>query len=78
MACACKVKQQVSLLEKYYGTKKLPSKKTDISGAVTMFFKKMFLWLLMLPIMPVMFLFTVCRKFFTNKPIRIDKFLKFR
>jgi hypothetical protein len=76
MACACKVNKQIEKINKIYGTQK--TVKTDIRGLVSIFFKKILLFILYIPLIPFFSLYLLIRKFFTNKPIVIDKFVKRR
>ena len=78
MACACKVTQHISKVEERYGTKVLPTKKTDISGMVKLVLKNILLMLLMLPFIPIIILYVLIRNCFTKKAISIDKFLKMK
>jgi hypothetical protein len=76
MACACKVNKQIEKINKIYGTQE--TVKTDIRGLVSIFFKKILLFILYIPLIPFFSLYLLIRKFFTNKPIVIDKFVKRR
>ena len=76
MACACKVNKQIEKINKIYGTQE--TVKTDIRGLVSLFFKKILLFILYIPLIPFFSLYLLIRKFFTNKPIVIDKFVKRR
>lgn len=76
MACACKVNKQIEKINKIYGTQE--TVKTDIRGLVSIFFKKILLFILYIPLIPFFSLYLLIRNFFTNKPIVIDKFVKRR
>ena len=76
MACACKVNKQIEKINKIYGTQE--TVKTDIRGLVSIFFKNILLFILYIPLIPFFSLYLLIRKFFTNKPIVIDKFVKRR
>lgn len=76
MACACKVNKQIEKINKIYGTQE--TVKTDIRGLVSIFFKKILLFILNISLMPIFGVYLLIRKFFTNKPIVIDKFVKRR
>lgn len=78
MACACKVNRQISLIEKHYGTNALPSKKTHIADDIKLFFKKGIIFLICIPFIPIMVLYTIIRKCFTKKPIELDKIFKIK
>ena len=78
MACACKVTQHVSKIEERYGTKVLPSKKTDISGKVKLAVKKTLFGLIILPFIPIIFLYLLIRNCFSKKAISLDKILKIK
>lgn len=75
MACACKVNKQIEKIHKIYGTE--PKRhETNIRGIVSNFFHKVLILILCIPLMPFFGLYLLIRKFFTNKPIVIDKFVK--
>lgn len=74
MACACKVAQHVQEIHSKYGSK--PMVKTNIKEKINIFFKKMFIFLLCLPILPFIFLFLLIRKIVTNKPLSLKRFIK--
>lgn len=76
MGCACKVNTHINKIEQHYGTKILPSKKTNISNSIKLFFKKCAIGLICLPFTPFIFLFIGARKIITNKPISLDKLIK--
>jgi hypothetical protein len=75
MGCNCKVKQQISKIEKHYGTKILPSKKTNIIDNIKTSIKKMGYWFIIFPFIPLMLIFVFYRKK-TKKIILIDKLIK--
>lgn len=74
--CACKVNRQISEIEKRYGTKVMSAKKTHIADDIKLFFKKMGLYIICLPFVPIIVLYILIRKCFTEKPISIDKFIR--
>ena len=74
--CACKVSRQISEIEKRYGTKAMPAKKTHIADDINLFLKKMGIHIICLPFVPIMILYVLIRKCFTEKPISIDKFIR--
>lgn len=76
MGCACKVNRHISKIEERYGTKVLPNKKTHIVNDIKLFFKKTGIFLVCLPFIPIMVLYVLLRKCFTNKPMSIDKIFK--
>ena len=78
MACACKVDKQITLIEKQYGTKVLPTKKTRMSDDVKIFFKKIAIGLICVPFIPLFFIYVLIRNCFTKKPISIDNFFKIK
>ena len=43
---------------------------------IKLFFKKMGIYIICLPFVPVMILYVLMRKCFTEKPISIDKFIR--
>lgn len=60
MACACKVSQNITYLQKKYGVKEKVSKKTNIKLKVKVFFKKIiigFICILFFPIFLILVLF---------------------
>ena len=77
MACACKVNKQIEKIHKIYGTES-KRRETNIRGIVSIFFQKVLILILCIPLMPFFGLYLLIRKFFTNKPIVIDKFVKRR
>jgi hypothetical protein len=76
MGCACKVQTHINRIEKYYGTKVLPNKKTDIANMLKTFCKKVFVATICLPFIPIILVYTGVRKMFTNKPIVLDNLIK--
>lgn len=74
MACACKVNQQLSYMQKMYGNRQLNSSepKTHIVQDIKVFFHKLGLMLLLIPLMPLMFIFLVGRSIFRKTPLKID------
>ena len=56
MACACKVNKQLDYLHKKYGNEIPVSKTTRIGFKIKEFFKNIWIYLLMLPLLPLMFL----------------------
>lgn len=76
MGCSCKVKRHLTKIEKQYGTKILPSKKTEISNQIKLTLKKIGVWILLLPLTPLMIIWILTRKIFTNKPIFIGNLIK--
>lgn len=77
MACACKVNKQIEKIHKIYGTE-TKRHETNIRGLVSNFFQKVLIIILYIPLTPFFSLYLLIRKFFTNKPIVIDKFVKRR
>lgn len=76
MSCACKVNQQLSYIERRYGTKNLntPKPKTDITGAVKRTLKKSVIGTMLILISPVMLLYMGGRSIITRKPFIMDNF----
>ena len=72
MACACKVNQQLTFLQKKYGTNIPVSKTTNIRGKVRATFRKVVLAPFILIASPIIFVYVVLHK----GPITIDKVLK--
>lgn len=76
MGCACKVKQQMDDIQRLYGTNIPPSKKSDIIGYLKNLLKKSLLFILTLPLFPLVFIFVVVRMVFTKSPLKLDKLVK--
>ena len=80
MACACKVNQEIDKIHKYYSVKGKSSKDDDNKMSVN---KKdaaitAFIYLLMLPLLPLMFLFVIFHAVLSrDKRISMKKFLGF-
>lgn len=77
MACACKVNTQINKIQEKYGVSK-PTVKTNIKGQISIFFKNLLLLLMCLPLCPLILLYIIVRKCFTNKPISISRFIKLK
>jgi hypothetical protein len=78
MGCACKTNQQISYLQRKYGDKQPKSKSTNIRNIVSVSVKNILIFLLLLPIMPIIFIFLAFRHIFTKKPIDINKTFKIK
>ena len=78
MGCACKTNQQISYLQKKYGDKQPKSKATNIRNMVSVSIKNILIAILMIPIMPIILIFLICRHIFTKKPIDINKTFKIK
>lgn len=77
MACACKVTQQINYLQKKYGTNMPKSNKKDFKLNVRLLLEKLFLSLLIIPILPFMLLHILFVAIFKKKKnIQIDRFFK--
>ena len=74
MACACKVTEHINKMQKQYGVKQ-PTIKTNMKGLVTIFFRKVLIWLICLPFIPIFTIGLIIRKLITNKPISISGFI---
>lgn len=70
MACACKVSQQLSFIEKKYGTKTKVSKKTDISVRVKLVFNAILNAIIVILAAPVMLVSILLNR---KKVININK-----
>jgi len=75
MGCACKVGKQIDKIHKQYGTIP-PTVKTNIKEKILIFFKKILISIILIPLYPVIFLYLIIRGFITNKPISISRFIK--
>lgn len=78
MGCACKVSKHINKIEQQYGTNIRPSKKTDIGAYIKGVIKKSAITLLLLPFIPLMFVYVLVRNCFTKKTISIDKLFKLK
>lgn len=76
MGCACKVSKHVNKIEQQYGTNIRSAKKTDIGAYIKQTLKKAVIITILLPIIPIMFLYVLVRNRFTKKAISIDKVFK--
>ena len=75
MGCACKVQTHINQIEKHYGTKVLPNKKTNITSIVRTFLKKSVIAIICVPFIPLILFYLGIRKMFTNKPIVLDNLI---
>ena len=79
MACACKVNQEIDRINKYYSYNKKsredkPRMKVNKKDAVTV----MFIYLLLLPLVPFIFLFVILFSLFSkSKKISLGNLLGF-
>ncbi len=72
MACACKVNKQIDYLHKKYGHNIPVSKPTMLKFKIGEFFKKIWLYILIVPILPIMVLHVLGTALFgKNKTIKI-------
>lgn len=78
MGCACKVSRHINKIEQQYGTNIRPSKKTDIGAYIKGSIKSGAIILLLLPFIPLMFVYVLVRNCFTKKTISIDKLFKLK
>lgn len=70
MACACKVTQQLTYLQKKYGTNQPGNKKTDVRTRIKVFFVNLMNGIISLLLAPLMIIsILILRK----KPINITK-----
>jgi len=77
MACACKVNRDISYLQKRYGVKNTPEQKeTHIRENARIFFEKVGIFILTLPFIPIMFLWTIIRAMSNKTPINISKLFR--
>ena len=78
MSCACKVVKHINKINEYYGSENRVTIKTNITDKINVFFKKLFLWVLLLPFMPIIVLYVLVNKWFFKKVISIDKLFKIK
>lgn len=77
MGCACKVNRDISYLQKRYGVKNIPEQKeTHIRQNVRIFLERVGLFILTLPFIPIMFLWTIIRAAVNKTPINISKLFR--
>lgn len=75
MACACKVNQQLSYMQKMYGNRQLNSSepKTHMAEDIKAALHKVGMMILLIPLMPIMFVFLVSWKIVKKSPLKIDQ-----
>lgn len=80
MACACKVNQKIDYIHKKYGYDKTKNlKKTKIRQNIKIFLKDIFIWILILPLIPIIFGHIFCVSYFSKeKKINILQLLKIK
>ena len=77
MACACKVGQQMTYLQKKYGSEQPPqSKKTHIIDLFKQKVRNIGYYLLLLPTIPFMVIFILIQRIKGIKSINIEKTFK--
>lgn len=77
MGCACKVNKQIDKINKIYGKNK-EQPKTNIRGLFSLTLQQILIFLLYIPLIPILSVFILIRKFITNKPISIDGLIKLK
>lgn len=75
MACACKVNQKIDYLHKKYGDNTPQSKKTNIRGSVLAKIENAAIYLLMIPLLPLMAIYLIYKRV-KKENIHIDNFVK--
>lgn len=78
MGCACKTNQQISYLQRKYGTNQPQSKATNIRSNLSIGIKNFLLILLVIPLVPIVGLFLIIRQIFVKKPIDVNKTFKIK
>ncbi len=79
MACACKVNQQLDYLHKKYGNEIPVSKPSIIGFKIKEFFKHIWVYIVLLPLIPLMFLHVLYKMIFTKgKSVRVERLLKLK
>lgn len=77
MACACKVNQQIDYLHKKYGHNIPVSKKTTISFDIKEKLRAIGIWIVALPIIPLMVAYILITAIFKKKKtISVKKLMK--
>ena len=77
MACACKVNRDISYLQKRYGVKSVVDKKeTHIRQDAKVFLEKIGIFIITLPFIPVLFVWTIFRALVNKNPINISKLFR--
>lgn len=69
MACACKVNQQITYLQRKYGTNIPKNKQTDIGFEISYFFKRVLEVIVVVLTAPFMWFFTVLSKLLSRKKV---------
>lgn len=77
MGCACKVNKQINEINRIYGKHK-EQPKSDIRGLFSLTLQQIFIFILYIPLIPILSVFILIRKFITNKPISIDGLIKLK
>ena len=75
MGCACKVNTQIEKINQIYGNRK-EQPKSNIRGIVYSTISKGLIFLLYIPLIPIISIYILIRKIFTNKPFSIDGLIK--
>lgn len=79
MACACKVTQELTYLQKKYGHNMPKSKSSNIKEMMTGIVKQTGIMILALPFLPLMIIGIMFNMLFKrNKAVEIDKVFKIR
>ncbi len=76
MGCGCKANQQISFLQKKYGSNIPASKTTKIRETTSNAVKNVLLGVMLIPVVPIILVGLVVRHFFTKKPINIKNTFK--
>ena len=79
MACACKVNKQIDYLHKKYGHNVPTAKSTIIGFRIKEFFKNLWVYLLCIPVLPIMILHIIFVSVFKkDKTISVKKLLRLK
>ena len=74
MACACKVNQEISFLQKRYGTENVKRKKSDIKGLVGLWIREVAAACVSIVALPFVFIYALYGVFTSpDGVIRLDK-----
>lgn len=77
MGCACKVNQRINEIHKRYGVNR-NIVKTNITEKIKIGLKQSFIYLLCLPLIPLMIIYIGWMGFIKKRPISIKKLFKLK
>jgi hypothetical protein len=75
MGCQCKVTKNINYIQQTYGANQIVRKKTNIRGMVSKGVSSVVVFILELPIIPIMFLINIFKSLTTSK-INFSKLIR--